>query len=230
MGLPTWENSDIIQLSLLSLERQINPPPYELIVYECGNSCTIEFWNRWSKRLRNAGCKKVVYLNSPTRIALSLKWRAMANEAQGEHFLLWASDDYSPPERLQKTLEADADWYNCRYGYSYHTKKKKLIMFDKGENVNKGGYQMSCRTSLFKQLPKEEKWKYVDSWIFNNIDVKKIVNDQEVYASVNTTGANSISKSRGDYFDKTIYPFNPTDKTIRDIGIPIDIVEMLINK
>ena len=154
----------------------------------------------------------------------------MAKEATGEHFLLWASDDYSPPERMQKTLEADADWYNCRYGYSYHLQKKKLILFDKGENANKAGFQKSIRTSLLSRLPKEEKWKYVDTWIFQNIKAKKIFNDQGIYAGVNTTGANSISKSRGDYFEKTVYPFKTTTKTIRDINLPLDIVGMLINK
>lgn len=226
-ALPTWNNKNIINISLLSLERQENPPPYELIVNECENDCGKDYFEKWLPRLEKNNCKRILYLNGKERMPLSLKWREMADYAVGEHFLLWASDDYSPKERMRKTYEADADWYNCQKGYSYHIQKDKLILFNKGNFRDKAGFNKSIRTSLMKQLPFEEKWEYVDSWIFANIKARKIFVDENIYSSVNTTGVNSISKSRGDYFDKIKYPFEETNQTIETIGLPHDIVQIL---
>lgn len=235
VALPTWKNKDIVWLPMEGLCRQKTGFSWELIVHECGSETGKAFFMSYSKRLRRAGCVKVTYLHSPSRLALSQKWRLMADKAKGEYFCLQASDDYPPPQRLQAVINARSQWYSCRHYYGYHLLLGKMIEYDNGLAERpvgkwKAGYNIAVKTSLMRRVPRDKVYRNVDNHIRRCIRPVKIFIDQNKYPGISTTGANTLTKKRDVNFInagswKSI--FKNVSLTLRSIGIPSDVIKML---
>jgi len=239
VALPTYANKQIIHLTLEGLTRQKTTCPWELIVYECAslNEAGRETIEPYWPRLKKAGCVRLLYMYSQSRKPLNRKWVEMAQRAKGEVFCLQGSDDYPHPERNQIACDAignGADWYDCRYYYQYHLIKEKLIMFDNFQTNDdhrpdwKTGFNMAMKTDAVANIKIEKDLRSgIDFWLMENIKTAKREIDQNHYKGVSTTGMNTISLRRVNYFDNPMFPFAETEKTINDIGLPKKVTGMI---
>lgn len=233
IGTPTWNNRDIYWLSIESLCRQETNYPWELIVHECPSADTLgeEYLNRYKERLKKAGCIRIKYINRGKRVDLSTKWKDIAHEARGEILILHDSDDYTHPLRIQRTMEliGDKPWYDTRYAWHYSIPLQKMMLYDYQITKKrwKTGFNIAIRTEILRKIPDPHKNAGMHKWMSNYVTEKYI--DQENYPCVATTGANTVSLNRTRHFQNPHPPFVKTNRTINDIGLPRDIVRMLVD-
>lgn len=119
--LPTWRGRDILWLQMESLCRQATGRLWELIVAECPSEAEAgrARVESYGLRLHRAGCRRLVYVRNEERVPLALKWSAMARLARSGLSLLCASDNYSPPSRIEATARAfdkGADFFAVESG------------------------------------------------------------------------------------------------------------------
>ena len=232
VGTPTWNNKDIYWLSIESLCRQETTYPWELIVHECPSSNPLgeKYFAQYRERLKKSGCQRVVYINKGRRTNLSTKWIEIAKAAKGEVLILHDSDDYTHPLRIQKTMEliGDKPWYDTRYAWHYSIPDNKLMIYDYqlSKNLWKTGFNIAVRTEIVRKMKDTKKNNGIHKWMSNYVKDKYI--DQTIYPCVATTGANTVSLNRRRHFNNPRPPFKKTVKTIRNIGLPEDIVKRLI--
>lgn len=237
VALPTWNNKDIVWLAMEGLIRQKDSPDWELLILECRseNEAGSEFFENYWPRLQKAGCVRIKYMFSETRMALNQKWLKMAREAHPESrmFLLQGSDDYPHPDRNYQASIHDVDWYDCRYYYQYHVALDKLLLFD-NEQLEasdpknwKTGFNMAIRTEKVRNI-KSDKWvkKGVDFWLMDTAGTQTRHVDQNIYKGVSTTGLNTISNKRFRYFVEARYPFKETDVKVDELA-PKPVVRKL---
>lgn len=235
VALPTWRNREILWLPLEGLCRQVTTVPWELIVYECAsdNEAGEHYVCQYIDRLKNAGCVKIIYMYSRERLLLSRKWKDMAAKASGKLFCLQGSDDYPHPTRNQDAWDANADWHDCKKYYSFDINSKVLIEWDGRQKKTtprsawRSGFNMTIRTSLFKNLPDRDVGRGVDGYLMANLGIKTKYLDTRTHSGVGTSGANTISYNRLRFYQNITPPFYPTDRTIHTIGLPNVIAEKL---
>ena len=231
VGTPTWNNKDIFWLSIESLCRQKTDYPWEYIVNECPSENQIgeAGLRKYEARLKEAGCIRIIYINNGQRVNLSTKWKQIAERATGDVLILHDSDDYTHPERIQKTMEliGNKPWYDTRYAWHYFMQTKQMILFDYqiAKNRWKTGFNIAIRTNVLRSIPDCKKNKGMHKWMCEYIKDKYI--DVKRYACFATTGANTVSLTRKKHFLNPQPPFLKTNKTINDIGIPEDIINRL---
>jgi len=233
VGTPTWNNGNIFWLSIESLCRQETTVPWEYIVMECpgANNVGREFIDQYKRRLRDAGCERILYINQGKRVDLSTKWKHIADQARGSLLILHDSDDYTHPLRIQRTVELinGKPWYDSRYAWHYSIPDKKLIEFDylMMHNKWKTGFNIALKTEILRKAPDSHRNNGMHKWMSEFISDKYI--DQVRLPCVATTGANTVSLNRRRHFRKPGPPWRSTDRTIHDIGIPGDVVNKLVN-
>ena len=233
VGTPTWNNKEIFWLSIESLCRQKTDYKWEYIVNECPSENQVgeEGLRKYESRLKEAGCVRIVYINNGQRAMLSTKWKQIAAAAAGEVLILHDSDDYTHPERIQKTMEliGDKPWYDTRYAWHYLMGDKKMMLFDYQITKNrwKTGFNIAIRTDVLRSIPDSKKNKGMHKWMCEYVKDKYI--DEKNYACFATTGANTVSLNRRRHFASPQPPFLRTNKTIHDIGIPEDVIDKLEN-
>jgi len=233
VGTPVWNNSNIFWLSIESLCRQKTDYPWEYIVSECPSANNIgeEGIREYEQRLRDAGCVRIVYINNGSRINLSTKWKRIADIAQGEVLILHDSDDYTHPGRIQRTMEliGDKPWYETRFAWHYLIGKNKMLRYDPQLTGNswKTGFNIAIKTDKLRAIPDIHRGKGMHTWMLSYLDDKFV--DQEEYACIATTGANTVSFNRVRHFDQPSAPFQKTDQTLESIGIPDDIINRLVS-
>ena len=233
VGLPTWNNKDILWLPLEGLCRQETTQEWELIVMECHsfNDAGWDMIESYYPRLKEAGCKRLLYMFSDTRKPLGQKWKEMALRANGERFMLQGADDYSYSRRIEDTAQSmnGVDWYDQQDFWFYDLRVKKLIMFSKAFLKRwDTGANMTVKTKVLRDMPDNNQRRGVDHFILSHTDGTHYTDTDMKYGGVNTNGANLISASRDMYFKAPKPPYIRTDKTIRDLGIPDDITEKLL--
>ena len=228
VALPIWNSEPIIWLPLEGLKRQRTVKDWELIVMECrsprevGFNTFVENW----EDLKLAGCKRLKYIYTGKRVPLGQKWKEMAQHANGEYFLLQASDDYPHPSRIEVT-NMRGDWYDTRYFHSYSLRQKKLVLFDRLMCKDwKTGNDMAMLTDKVRKLPDNTMNKGVDFYLFDNCAAKRYM-DQGSYGGVNTNGANAISLTRERHFQRTYPPFKKAYRTIDELGLPQHVTTRL---
>jgi hypothetical protein len=225
VALPTWKNTAILWLSLEGLSRQKTDRPWELIIMEC-ESDSVDIISKYKKRLERAGCVNIRYTHSVTRTPLAIKWKMMAEQAQYDVFLLQASDDYSAPDRLQRTAEAfdnGADWYQVRYHYHYSFRYQRVIMFDlfSVDRWPVTGFNMAMKAAAVRKIEDTHQPSGIDTYLYNQIKPVNMVTDEiDPRGGLATDGLNSISKKRYNYYLKTKPPFVDCDKALNEVGIP----------
>jgi glycosyltransferase involved in cell wall biosynthesis len=241
VALPTWNNKEIIFLAMEGLIRQKNSPKWELLILECisPNEVGGDYFKTYWDKLQKAGCVRMNYMYSRKRMPLNQKWIALAkaSDPKSTVFCLQASDDYAHNERNLKAYEAikaGADWYDCRKYWQYHIALEKMILYDNNQTDAKEpqewktGFNMAIRTDLVRAI---ESTKYVrkgvDFWLFETINKKTRFVDQELYNGLSTTGLNTISNKRYDYFLNPRYPFAASQVTPEDLKIPKSVLKQL---
>ncbi len=237
VGLPTWNNRDIVWLPMEGLCRQVVDVPWELIVLECQSDNFVgeDFFMSYFNRLKKVGCINITYLYSLQRLMLSRKWKMISDKAAGEYFVFQGSDDYPPPERLQAVWDIQSEWYSCRHYYAYHLGLRKLIEYDNGQKhplpANwRAGYNIAVRAECLERVPLLDKYKNIDNFVKRSVNPMQIYIDQNKYAGVSTTGANTLTTKRGRSFVNTRNwrkEFRSTNKTIDTIGLPGEVIKKL---
>jgi hypothetical protein len=241
VALPTWNNKEIIFLAMEGLIRQKNSPEWELLILECiaPHEVGAEYFKTYWDKLQKAGCVRMKYMYSRKRMPLNQKWMRLAQEADNNStvFCLQASDDYPHAERNLKAYGAirnGADWYDCRKYYQYHIALDKMILYDNNQTDAmkpqewKTGFNMAIRTDLVRKIQSSKYVrKGVDFWLFENIDKKTRYVDQELYNGLSTTGMNTISDKRYDYFINPRYPFSASETKPEDLKIPKTVLKKL---
>ncbi len=228
VALPIWNNRNIAWLPMEGLCAQRTSVKWELIIMECFSTGILgeDYFMQYKSRLQDAGCTRIVYLYSDVRLQLSRKWKEMYRKSKGKYFCLQGSDDYPHPSRNQDVWNAGADWYDLSTYYHFDLNMKKMMQYD---NKGKGtGFNMAIRTKMLKRLPKDDVSRYVDGYLYSNTQPKEVTHDPRTVPGISTNGANAISITRNKYYENPVYPFQPTGKTIFDIGIPIDIAQRLM--
>ena len=233
VGTPTWNNGQIFWLSIESLCNQETTVPWEYIVMECPGAKPVgkEFINKYKRRLRDAGCERIVYINKGKRLDLSTKWKYIASQARGSLLILHDSDDYTHPLRIQRTAEliGDKPWYDSRYAWHYSIPDRKLIEFDylMMKNMWKTGFNIGIKTEILRKAKDSHRNNGMHKWMSGYVTDKFI--DEVRLPCVATTGANTVSLNRRRHFRKPFPPWKSTDRTIYDIGLPHDVVKRLVN-
>jgi len=234
IGTPTWNNAPIFWLSIESLCRQKTDIPWEYIIMECpgGRPVGKDFVESYKKRLKAVGCQRILYINNGHRVDLTSKWKYIASQARGSLLILHDSDDYTHPERIQKTVENinGKAWYDTRYAWHYSIPDERLILFDylMTRNRWKTGFNIALRTELVRKAPDIHRNNGIHKWLWEYSRLSDKCCDQTTYPCVATTGANTVSLNRRRHFRSPQSPWKKTDKTINDIGLPEDIVKRLV--
>lgn len=233
VALPVFNSKDILWLSLESLCRQeeINFDWELIIAEEQENAFGFNNITQYSKRLLNAGCKRVKYIPIKDWLPLGEKWTLIANSANenSKVFILQAADCYSEPKRLSKTyneiINNNFDWVQNTKGLFFNVKTKKHILYNA---VQQCGLNMATRIELIKKINLTGIKKNVDGTIFRAIRPKKVLNidSEDFLFGVDTHGLNNISKGRENYFENEKFPFEKTDLKI-DNYLPKDITQKL---
>ena len=239
VALPTYNNKNILWLPLEGLANQIDPPKYELIIYEDGqDNCVLDYIEKYSARLFANNCVKITLLVGKHRVSLPYKWREMGKRMDKDSlaFLLQGSDDYPHPYRLTNTYKkfhtGDLDWYDEGEFYSYDVNIKRVIKYN-GLNGFLTGNNMALAPKYAKSIPFTTRVSGIDGFLYNHckqVKGKELIHYREVKPffedGINTNGANTISKFRQLAFINPAPPWEDTTVTLNYL-LPNYIVEKL---
>ena len=199
VAMPTYDSADIIWLQLESLCRQKTEYNWEVII--CEEDSKKYFGSqgiiKYIERLKKAGCKRIVYIELSEHIPLSQKWVIIANEAKGSSFLLTASDNYSPPNRLTLThnkLKENFNWVDIGAVLFLH-----LFSFKKGtfkSGPKRPGPFKGTKTHYIKKLKGPWPIKGIDTWICAQQNIRPRYKHPTPLAGLCTDGVNKISLKR----------------------------------
>jgi len=232
VALPTYDSADIIWLQLESLCRQKTQYNWELII--CEEPTKKYFGEKgilpYVERLTESGCKRIVYINIKEHIPLSRKWVVIAKYSKGSSFLLTASDNYSPPNRIELThtkLQDKFNWFDVGVGLFLH-----LFSFKKGTYKNlphETGLFMGTKTSYIKKLRGPWPAKGIDHWIRSQQNIKPRYKHPKPLLGLHTDGVNKISIGRKKQYilkSKSHHFLTPPNQTLPQI-LPPEIIERL---
>jgi hypothetical protein len=227
VALPIWNMKDITWLVMESLCNQIKPiDGWELVIFEDGeNQLGEDFFYSYEERLFKAGCEQIKYFNSDNRYPLSMKWKMIASQSEGEYFCLCAGDNYYSPYMLLEAEEysKQADWVVTTKGYFYDINMESICRYDYYAPF---GLQMTAKTDLVKEFPFTNLNKGVDKWFASQIPDKLILESPHWNKTLITNGLNHISYEREDLFKDPIPPYYATDVTLEEI-IPKELCQRL---
>lgn len=233
----------IFWLALEGLCRQDGAPPWELLISaeqepHHGNPPLQAITAYWP-RLQLAGCVHLGIMDPgpcPADPApLSLKWRQLASAAHpaSEAFLLQAADCFSAPERLADShhLLQRAHWVHQREGLFLHLPTGTLVQYRHPDGFPTA-LNMGTRTQLLRHLPRHEVRKGVDRWMHDHVRMQvgtvrtAWLPTAHALGSLDTHGANNISRRRGTKMMALLPPFYSTPLWLQDV-LPPDLVERL---
>lgn len=211
VALPLYNSSKIFWLCLEGLCNQKTNYNWELIICEDPSEtfCGENYIKPYADRLKVAGCINYRYISLKEWIPLGQKWQVIAEQAQGENFMLTAADNYSPNNRIQLSCEAlinDIQWFDCRESLFYN-----VLSRDEGHiviNSINTGVWMCTKTRLVKSLKGKGPRSGIDNWMQKQFQLtrnqKATVNDYLL--GFHTDGMNNISLGRRNlYKDKNYF-------------------------
>lgn len=236
VALPTWESKNIIWLQLESLCRQETQYTWELIVCEeqTPNMMGEETLYSYKERLNKVGCVNIIYLSLEEWVPLSQKWVTIAHHAKGDSFMLAASDNYSPFDRLershQKMLEG-YNWFDVKEGLFYNVHTNDLSTYKLPTNyASKTGLFMCTKTEYVKNLRGPWPKSGIDNWIRNQVTIEPRFQLKGNLKGLHTDGVNKISHSRKSMYSNTKnyyqIPFHPPEQNLEEI-IPKNLISKL---
>lgn len=184
VALPMWKSKHIGWLPLESLIRQKDIDfEWELIVAEEQN---IEMFGKaavmaYKDQLKQVGCVSVRYASVKKWIPLAQKWKLIGQLASetSKVFLCQAADNYSQPYRIkeahQHIVDQNYDYICYPYSifYSIPTHEVYLRGFSKEYKAGKEakGMHYSFKTQYATALPKSNKRKVIDKWIYETVKI-----------------------------------------------------------
>lgn len=234
IGMPVWNSCEIAWLAMESFCRQKTNQRWELIIFEEKHpeACGMAFFKSYLPRLRKAGCVHFEYITYDTKLPLSVKWAILGRKAhrRSRMFCICDADNYYQRYMIQDSWEAHKkgfDWLTAKSGYFYNCISGVVAAYDLRERpAAKTGLQMSINTRLMRRLPKQEKHRLLNAWIYNNCHPVNTKDEKIHCNTLCTHGYNNISDKRGRLIDEFKMPFYPTTKRLDEI-IPADIAEKL---
>ena len=240
VALPIWRGNDIAWLAMEGLCRQDRTLfDWELMICEegIGNPLGKQFFADYLPRLRNCGCSKLSYISLDRWLPLSQKWRLMGQRMakSSNVFLLQAADCYSFKERLNESYQRIVDegntWYDVGHGYFYSLASGRMILFQQASQTH-SQLAMALSADCARTIPNVALRRNIDNFLLQHCMRTVAASfcrhvDMAEYAGVDTNGYNNISITREDYFERPRRPFAPTDKKLKDIGLPDDITQHL---
>jgi len=230
IALPTYNSNPILWLQLEALCNQKTTHDWELIVCEeTGAYYSGEkYLEPYLDRLKEAGCNRVKYIPLTSWVPLSQKWVIIAQEARFKNYALCASDNYSPSDRIEQSVEAlkDADWVDWSCGLFVDLNTFKTARWERpGEK--RSGLFMATKTKFMKSLKGPYPKRSIDGWIKDQSPIKKRVRVAQMPKGLHTDGANQISHHRaGLYVEEIKAPFHKDSHELRDL-VPEYIVTEL---
>jgi len=224
VALPTWENKDIIWLQLESLCKQETQYKWELIVCEeqTPNMAGEEMIISYGERLKKAGCNQIIYIPLKEHVPLSKKWWIIGQHSKGSTFLLCASDNYSPKNRIEFThnkIKEGFNWVDVGIGLFLH-----LFSFKTGTFTNlpeETGLFMGTKTSYIKRLKGPWPKKGIDAWIRGQMNIFPRYRHNKALLGLHTDGANKISITRKNQY-------LPEDAVSSHFNSPLQKIETII--
>jgi hypothetical protein len=234
IALPTYNSNSILWLQLEALCNQATSHDWELIVCEeVGAYYSGEkYLEPYLDRLKEAGCKRVKYIRLTSWVPLSQKWVIIAEEARFENYALCASDNYSPSDRIERSVEAlnDADWVDWSRGLFVDLNTFKTARWERPRETATGLF-MATKTKFMQSLEGPYPKRNIDGWIRDQSPIKKRVNISKMPNGLHTDGANQISHHRAGLYNgkKYLRTFHKDPHELRDL-VPQYIVEQLQNR
>ena len=236
VALPLYNAKNIAWLAMESLCRQKDIDfEWELVIMEEQNGKEFGYKEaiKYSDRLKEVNCSSFKYISLEEWVPLGDKWQMIAEECQGEIFMLQAGDCYSQPYRIKETYELmkDCDWLQSKYGIFYDLKLKKEILFNHTLYNHPCGLNMATLTKYAVKLPRDGVKICVDSWFkaqvtrMNPQHISKWNTSDNWMLGFDSNGQNNLSQ-RAKYFNNPTAPFTETRLRIKDF-IPYDIFNRL---
>ena len=191
---------------------------------------------KYEPRLSKVGCRQIKYIALKNHMPLSRKWVKIANIAEGESFALCASDDYSPPNRIQLSHE------KLMEGYNWFDVEKTLFLnlvhfttttfIDPSEDKN-SGVTMCTKTKFVKNL-KGPPWPCsgVDNWLKKNGGGEPYYQHKGSLLGLETDCANKIFLDRREHYPdnnsrvRYVAPYHPPEQKLDKI-LPLSLINRL---
>lgn len=221
VGLPVYNQTDILSLALTGLSKQKNAGEWELIV--CSEDAVNSVVNKFKDKLNRAGCSKVIIKKLNEWIPLPQKWRMIGQMMHLDSIgmILQAADCYPHPDRIRQSKDAMVngyDWYHEQRGYFYDVNTKKVVLFNGAFSKKSKTYLNMCIASRHvRSLPLSDKKKGIDGWLLQTIPNPNIYLFKGLPKGVDFHGKNNISTKRGAMIKKCKLPFFKVSKKLKDI-------------
>lgn len=247
VALPLYRAKMIGWLAIEGLARQKNAPPWELSIaeetFDSSQPMGLENIKHYEDELYRSGCVSICYIPIQQWMPLFKKLKLIANHSIGEIMLLQAADCYPSPYRLRNTFifmnASQADWYQASFGYFYSISRNRIYFFDSRKHPHPSGLNIAVKMEWMRQLPDENISKYVDIWMYENIQQKKLekIGKDIIVArdesddwklGLDTNGFNVISLDREQAFDNLPCFSYRADLTLTQI-IPRNVANKLYN-
>ncbi len=236
VALPVYKRKSIAWLALEGLARQETSQDWELIVCEevhdgqCGSGYFFEYMDR----LALAGCKQITYIELKDWINLPNKWLLMSRQAEGDDFILQASDSWSDPGRLERNYNSlrSNGWTNDIKTHFYQVGTGKMVLFDlnmRPTKRNAVGIGCGMKTEYLRKMKPTGYTRGVDGVLYEFVERagnKKFNREYELFKSLEIQGVNNISAHREIFYSRITPPYKPAVYKAEDI-LPYDIIERL---
>ena len=235
VALPVYKRKPIAWVALESLSKQMTSQPWELIVCEeiHDGQCGRDYFFDYSDRLGQAGCKNIQYIELSAWVNLPEKYRIMAQQANGELFLLQASDSWSDPGRLERTWKTlqEYDWTNDTKTHFFEIGTGRMIMFDLSlhkAKANAVGIACGMKTEIIRTLPQSDYVSGIDGFMYQHFHEQgaKFCKETRLFKNLEFQGINNIIAHRSIFYDDVKHPYCSAQLTAADI-LPGDVIERL---
>jgi hypothetical protein len=255
VALPMYKCSEVAWLALESLCDQKNIDfDWELLIAEEKNEAYgLKKIQNFVDRLKKNRCVRLEYISLDSWVPLLKKWRLLADKASDSRcFLIQAADCYSQPSRLKETYDLfsndQTDWCQSKKGAFYELSSEQAAIFDYDlvepidyyyknvfmpNTIHPCCLNMAIKTSLAKQIPRDNVFKSVDRYIFHSLEEYKqdklnvVWNESKNWTmGIDTDGLNKISANRKYRIKNKIRPFSKEEYKVEK-NIPKKVLKKI---
>lgn len=225
IGIPTRGNAEIIWLALEGLLRQVTDVVFEVLVLESPSEKTSEaVIAEYTSKFADRGVN-LRYKLAPIAHPLPMKWKFLAEMAEGKYFIMLGSDDYPPSTLVQRTFDAfmdGADWVDSPAAYFFDFKTGSIGLWKKP--YPRSGCQCACLTNDLRAIPDDERPRGVDQFVMDSV-APKMQRHIDHTDGVHTDGYNGITTHRAAMYNTGVCrkPFHSTDRRLDELA-PADVV------
>ena len=221
VGLPVYNQTEILSLALMGLASQKTEETWELII--CTENDVENVVDLFREDLKKSGCVKIVIDKLFEWIPLPQKWRRIGQQMdpKSSGMILQAADCYPHRDRITQSAYAMSlgfDWYHEKKGYFYDINSGKMALFDGDFCPPNSTYLNMCIADKHvRDLPLSNKRKSIDRWLFKGIENPKVYTFEGPAMGVDIHGKNWISARRGKKINTYQPPFFKSSVGIKSI-------------